>query len=49
MRKLLKWALVAFLVYYVVKNPGPAAGVAHNIGHGLTTAAASLSTFVSQI
>jgi hypothetical protein len=48
-RKLLGWAIVAFLIFYVVSDP---AGAAHAARGGLSvlhTAGTSLSAFVSRI
>lgn len=49
MSKLLKWAIVAFLAFYLFTNPGGAAGTAHHLLDGLHEAATSLSTFVSSL
>jgi hypothetical protein len=49
MSKLAKWAIIAFLAFYLFTNPGGAAGTAHHLLNGLHEAAASLSTFVSNL
>lgn len=49
MSKLVKWAVVLFIAFYLFTNPGGAAGTAHHLLNGLHEAAASLSTFVSSL
>lgn len=49
MGKLLKWAIVAFLVFYVVTNPSGAGATAHHLLNGVHQAASSLSTFLSSL
>jgi hypothetical protein len=46
---ILKWAALAFLVWWVVTEPTNAAHLVHNIGTFLTTAAHGLSNFVTSI
>jgi hypothetical protein len=47
--KVLTWAGVAFLIWWVIQEPTHAAHLVHNIGTLLTTAASGLSHFVSSI
>jgi hypothetical protein len=49
LRKVITWAIVVFIVYYLVTNPGGAAGAVHHIFNGLHSAGSSLSRFVSQL
>lgn len=49
MSKLLKWAIAAFLAFYLFTNPSGAAGTAHHLLDGLHEAASSLATFVSSL
>jgi hypothetical protein len=49
MSKLLKWAIVAFLVFYVCSQPSAAGATAHHLLNGVHQAAASLATFVSSL
>jgi hypothetical protein len=44
----LKWALVAFVVWWIIQEPTNAAHLVHNIG-SLLSAANGLSHFVSSI
>jgi hypothetical protein len=45
----LKWALLAFVVWWVIQEPTNAAHLVHNIGTLLSSAANGLSHFVSSI
>ncbi|MGD0632541.1 MAG: hypothetical protein ABR987_24725 [Terracidiphilus sp.] len=47
MKRIALWALVAFAVWWVVEDPASAAGLVHAIGHTLSHAASSLSSFAS--
>lgn len=46
---ILKWVVIAFVVWWVVQQPGNAAHLVHNIGTFLSNAASGLSHFVSSI
>lgn len=46
---ILKWAALAFVVWWVVTEPTNAAHLVHNIGTFLTNAAHGLSNFVTSI
>jgi hypothetical protein len=43
------WAVVAFIVWWVIEQPTDAAHLVHNIGDLLSTAATGLSHFVASI
>jgi hypothetical protein len=43
------WALVVFIVYYLVTSPAGAAGFIHSILDGLRHAGDELSRFVTQL
>lgn len=45
----LKWAAVAFVLWWVIQQPTSAAHLVHNIGSFLTTAATGLSHFIATI
>jgi len=49
LRKVITWAIVLFIVYYLVSNPSGAAGVVHHAFNGLRSAGNSLSRFVSSL
>ncbi len=49
LKTILTWALVAFLIWWVIQQPTQAAHLVHNIGTFLTEAASGLSHFVSSI
>ena len=47
--RIIGWALVAFVVYYLVTNPDGAAGFVHSILDGLRHAGDSLSEFFNHL
>ena len=49
LNNILKWALIAFAVWWIVQRPTDAAHVVHNIGTLLSSAENGLSHFVSNI
>lgn len=49
MKRLLGWAAVAFVVWFIIAQPTQAAHLVHNLGGFLTTAARSLSAFFASI
>jgi hypothetical protein len=49
LRRTAGWLAIAFLVWFAISRPVPAAHVVHNIGSFLSHAAAGLSRFVSQL
>jgi hypothetical protein len=49
LKKVITWAIVIFIVYYLVTEPAAAATVVHNIWNGLKTAASALATFVNSL
>lgn len=46
---ILKWVVIAFVVWWVIQQPGNAAHLVHNIGTFLSNAASGLSHFVASI
>lgn len=49
LKNILSYALIAFIVWWVIQQPTSAAHLVHNIGTLLTTAANGLSHFVASI
>jgi hypothetical protein len=49
LKTILGWAVVAFLIWWVIEQPDGAAHVVHNIGTFLTTAAHGISHFFSAV
>jgi hypothetical protein len=49
LNNILKWALIAFAVWWIVQRPADAAHLVHNIGTLLSSAANGLSHFVASI
>jgi hypothetical protein len=48
-RKVLVWALVVFVVWYLLTDPNGAATFVSHVLNGLKSAGRSLSTFVSKL
>ncbi len=48
-KKVLVWALVVFVVFYLLSDPNGAAAFVSHVLHGLRSAGTSLSTFVSKL
>jgi hypothetical protein len=48
-RRLAGWALLAFAVFYLLTSPDGAAGFVTHAGHGLTSAAHSLASFLNNL
>jgi hypothetical protein len=46
---ILKWAAIAFLLWWIIQEPTNAAHLVHNIGTFLSNAASGLSHFVASI
>jgi hypothetical protein len=46
---IVKWALIVFAVWWIVKEPTNAAHLVHNIGTALSNAANGLSSFFTSI
>lgn len=49
LKKVITWAIVIFIVYYLATEPTAAANFVHNIWNGLKTAASSMATFVNSL
>jgi len=48
-KKILLWALVVFVAWYLLTDPGGAATFVSHVLNGLKSAGRSLSTFVSKL
>ena len=48
-KKILGWAVIVFLAFYLVTQPTAAGHVVHNILDGLKNAGNSLATFLNSI
>jgi hypothetical protein len=46
---ILKWVIVAFVVWWIIQEPRNAAHLVHNIGTFLSNSATGLSHFVASI
>lgn len=49
MKKILTYALIAFVIFYLVEQPNGAAHVVRTIAGGLASAGTSLSSFVNAL
>jgi hypothetical protein len=49
MRKLAGWAVIAFLLFYVLNDPAGAANTVHGLLGDLAGAGNSLATFANQL
>ncbi len=49
LKKVITWAIVVFIVYYLVSDPHGAAGTLHGALTGLRSAGNGLSKFVSAL
>lgn len=49
MKKLTRWALLAFAAFYLITNPTGAAGAVHQAANTLTHVGNSLSRFVNHL
>jgi hypothetical protein len=43
------WAVVAFLIWWVIEQPDGAANIVHHVGHFLATIAAGITSFFSKV
>jgi hypothetical protein len=49
LKRVITWAIVIFIVYYLATDPSGAANFVHHIFNGLKSAAASMTTFVNSL
>jgi hypothetical protein len=49
LRKVITWAIVIFIIYYLATDPTGAAHALHNAFNGLKTAGNSMSQFVNKL
>jgi hypothetical protein len=49
LKKILTWAIVIFIVYYLATQPTGAAAFVHHVYNGLHSAASSFATFVDSL
>ncbi len=49
LKKILTWAIVLFVIFYVATEPTGAANVVHSIFNGLHSAANSMAKFVNSL
>jgi hypothetical protein len=49
MKKVLGWAVVILLIFYIGTNPGPAADIAESLGDGIAEVFRNLGTFFSEL
>jgi len=49
MKKVLGWAVVILIIFYIGTNPGPAADIAEGIGDGIAEVFRNIGTFFSEL
>ena len=49
MKKIIGWIVLALVVYYIGTNPGPAADIARNIGHGIADVFRNVGVFLRNL
>jgi large-conductance mechanosensitive channel len=49
LKKVITWLIVAFVVFYVIRDPDRSAEVVKSAGHALGNAASSLAAFVGSL
>ena len=49
LKTVLKWAAVAFVLWWIIQQPTSASHLVHNIGSFLSTAATGFSHFIATI
>ena len=49
MKKIIGWILLILVIFYIGTNPGPAADIARNIGHGLAQAFSNIGVFLHDL
>ncbi len=49
LRKIITWAIVIFIVYYLATDPSGAASALHHAFNGLKSAGNSMSRFVNSL
>jgi hypothetical protein len=49
LKKLIQWAIVIFIIYYLATQPVAAANILHSGVNVLKSAASSLATFVNSL
>jgi hypothetical protein len=49
LRKVITWAIVIFVIYYLATDPNAAAGFLKHALHGLQSAGNSMSKFVNKL
>jgi hypothetical protein len=49
MKKIIQWAVIIFIAYYIFTSPAPAAHAGYALFTGIKAAAANLATFLSSL
>jgi hypothetical protein len=48
-KQIFGWLAIAFILFYVIKDPGGAAHIIHNIGNFLTSVASGFTNFFNSL
>jgi hypothetical protein len=49
LKKILPWVVVAFVLFFIVRNPHGAATTGHRIGAGIASAAGAVADFFTSL
>jgi hypothetical protein len=49
LKKLIAWAVVVFIAFYLITEPARAASTVHDLKNGLDHAANSIATFIDSL
>jgi hypothetical protein len=49
MKKVLGWAVLILIIFYIGTNPGPAADIAQSLGDGIAEVFRNIGTFFSEL
>ena len=49
MKKVLGWAVVILIIFYIGTNPGPAADIAEGVGDGIAEVFRNIGIFFSEL
>jgi hypothetical protein len=49
MKKVIGWIILILVIFYIGTNPGPAADIAQNIGHGIADVFRNIGVFLRNL
>ncbi len=48
-KQIFGWAVIAFILFYIIKDPGGAGHIVHNIGNFLSSVASGFANFFNSL